>query len=113
MTMVAKLQEVVPAQTAAVTDLAVLNTKYYGHVVVFQDGLAGAEEVDVYVVTLDEDNAVDKQALAVDLQGDVVKLTVAAPTAVLPGGPIYGFAKDASVGAGGVYAYLSLGTKRR
>jgi hypothetical protein len=93
--------------TTAPDGYSIFNSKWYKEVVVAADNLAGAEEVDIYILVN------SRYVLACDSEGDAVKLTATAPSRVLPGGPVYAFLKDATVGASGIFALLSLGNKRR
>lgn len=106
MTVLDKMQAIISPRTAAVTTQADLSTKYYEQVVVAADKLAGAEEVDIYI-------KVNGAYVLYAIGGTAVKLTATQPSATLPGGPIYGFQKDATATACGVFALLSLGNKRR
>lgn len=106
MTVLDKMQAIITPRTAAVTTQADLSTKYYKNVVVAADRLAGAEEVDIYI-------KVNGTYIIYTVAGTAVKLTATSPSATLPGGPIYGFQKDATATATGVFALLSLGNKRR
>jgi hypothetical protein len=105
-TVLDKTQTIIVPQTAAVTEEQDLSTKYYKNVVVAADGLAGAEEVDIFI-------KVNGEYVIYASGGTAIKLTATQPSATLPGGPIYGFLKDATAGACGVFALLSLGNKRR
>lgn len=106
MTVREKSQAVITPRTAAVAVQADLSTKYYENVVVAADKLAGAEEVDIYI-------KVNGTYVLWLVENEAAKLTATAPTIVLPGGPIYGFLKDSTEAACGVFALLSLGNKRR
>jgi hypothetical protein len=104
-----KTYTIIAPTTAAVEapDYGLFNSTWYKHVVVACDTLAGAEEVDIYILVN------GKYLVAVDTDNEVAKLTATAPVITLPGGPVYAFLKDATAGAAGVFALLSLGAKRR
>lgn len=104
-----KTYTLISPRTAAVTapSYGKFNSKWYKHVVLAADTLAGAEEVDIYI----EVNG--KYLVAIDTDNEVAKLTATAPVITLPGGPVYAVLKDATAGACGVFALLSLGSKRR
>lgn len=106
MTVLDKSQTIISPRTAAVSTQADLSTKYYENVVVAASALAGAEEVDIYI-------KVNGVYVIYASGGTPIKLTATQPSATLPGGPIYGFLKDATAGSCGVFALLSLGNKRR
>lgn len=95
--------------TAAVIapDYGLFNSAWFSHIVLAADTLAGAEEVDIYVLVN------GKYLVAVDTDNEVAKLTATAPVITLPGGPKYAVLKDATAGACGVHALLPLGAKRR
>ena len=91
------------AQTAAVTApaYAKFSTNSYSEVLLSATGLAGAEEVDVFIASGDD------WVLAVDKQGAVAKLTVSKPSIELVPGPIYGVLKDATVAPSSVSVTLN------
>lgn len=106
MTVLDKMQTIISPTAAAVTTEADLSTKYYENVVVAADALATTEEVDIFI-------KVNGEYVIYASGGTAIKLTATQPSATLPGGPIYGFLKDATADACGVFALLSLGNKRR
>lgn len=87
---------IIKPQTGAVTTSALLDTSAMESVVLHADGLAGAEEVDVYIL--------GGQTEIPFYNGAVIKLTNTITSVVLPTGPTYGIRKDATVAACGVYA---------
>lgn len=91
-------QTIIAPTTGAVVhgETTAFETSIYPGVMLKADVLAGAEEVDIYVA------ANTTWVLAV-VDGAVAKLTATAPSIVLPGGPRYAVAKDATAGACGVY----------
>lgn len=80
-----------------------IDTGAYEFIIVAADGLAGSEEVDIYNV------AGTTWVVTADNAGTAQKLTVSRPSVRLEGGIIYGFHKDATVGACGVSATLGPG----
>lgn len=86
--------------TAAVTTSAVLETQNYDSIVLHADGLAAAEEVDVYILG-------GQTEVLYPGSASPAKLTATAAAITLPPGPTYGIRKDATVGACGVYASVS------
>lgn len=86
-------------QTAAAANL-VLNTDSFTSTVLFADGLAAAEEVDIKV-------AGGLTPVVYAVGGAAVKLTATQPFAILPQGPTYLIDKDATAGLCGVYAAQS------
>lgn len=100
-------QTLIPAQTAAVATHVDFPSDWYQDIMAAATGLAGTEEVDIFV------KIGSVYVLATDHNGSVVKLTAAAPSRPLVGGPVYGFIKDATASPAGVYAITSRGNKRR
>lgn len=98
---------IIPAQTAAVTEEADFPSDWYKNIVVAADHLAEAEEVDVFI------KIGSTYVVAYDEAGDPYKLTATRTSIPLPGGPIYGFTKDSTAVACGVYVITSRGNKRR
>lgn len=98
---------IIPAQTAAVSTHADFPSDWYENIVAVADNLAGAEEVDVFI------KVGTNYVIAYDESGSAYKLTATRTSIPLPGGPIYGFTKDATAGACGVYVALSRAAKRR
>lgn len=96
----------IAATTAAVayTACVPVNTAAYSHVTVAAyPALAGAEEVDVYMV-------VGPGVLAVsDSSGAVKKLTATVQMLELTSGPTYLFAKDDTSGTSAKGVYVTLG----
>lgn len=90
---------IISPSTAAAAN-AVFNSDCYISLVLFADGLAAAEEVDIKV-------AGGGVAIPYTVGGAAVKLTAAQPFAVLPIGPTYLIDKDATASACGVYAAVS------
>lgn len=109
MTVASKTYIILQPTTAAVVapDYGLFNSSWYDHVVIASDALAGAEEVDIFI------KIGDNYIVASDFSGNPAVLTATAPSINLPGGPVYAVLKDATAGAAGVYALLSLGSKRR
>lgn len=97
---------IIPPQTAAVATQVDFPSDKYSQIVAIATGLAGVEEVDVYV------KVGSTYVIASDSAGAAIKLTATAPTLTLVGGPIYGFLKDATAAAAGVFMALSTGNKR-
>jgi len=90
---------IIEAKTAADSNKLLL-TDVYNSVVLHAEGLAGAEEVDIYVM--------GGAARVVYSEGGVpVTLTAAQPNATLPVGPTYSIDKDATIGAAAVYASVA------
>lgn len=75
-------------------------TNKYDTVILAAENLAGAEEVDIFIII----NGVE--VVVTDAAGDPAKLTLAVPTCVLEGGPMYRVEKDSTAGACGVFAIL-------
>jgi flavoprotein len=93
--------EIISARTAAVVNTAAkLVTNKYDTVIVSATVLAGAEEVDVYILSG------GVMLVVTDSAGDAVKLTATAPSVTLEGGPMYAFAKDSTVGQCALKAVL-------
>lgn len=90
---------VIGSKTAAEAN-ALLLTDPYISVVLHADGLAGAEEVDIYVMG----GAV---RTVYSEGGTAVKLTATQPNAILPVGPTYSIDKDATVGLCSVMASVA------
>jgi hypothetical protein len=87
-----------PATAAAIGGIVDLTN--YDDGMLFADGLAGAEEVDIFVM--------GGQTLIPYTVGTTVqKLTATAPMLVLQPGVTYSVSKDATVGACGVYVHVS------
>lgn len=86
-------------QTAAGTG-SLLVTDIYNSVVLHADGLAAAEEVDVYVMG-------GTVRTRYTEAGVNVVLTAGGPSAILPPGPTYSIDKDATAGLCGVYASVA------
>ena len=89
-------QVISPITGSAANTTNSFDTNPFLTVVVSAPGLAGAEEVDIYV----------KSAGGYALFGSVsavFKLTATIQSIELPAGPTYAFVKDATVGAVGVY----------
>lgn len=109
MTVASKTYGIISPRTAAVIapNYGLFNSSWYKHVVIAADLLAGAEEVDIYI------KLGDRYITAIDTDNEIAKLTATAPAITLPGGPVYAILKDATAGACGVYALLSLGAKNR
>jgi len=94
-------QTVTAPKTAAVAASAVdssFDASAYADVTVFATNLAGAETVDVLLGGGNAAVAVTKS------DGTALVLTAASPSALLPGGPLYLFAKSVTVGLSGIYA---------
>lgn len=83
---------IINATTAAVADKQTIDARWYESVVFAAPGLAGAEEVDIYI----------GGGAAWGVAG---KLTASAQTLTLPGA-MYGIAKDATVASVPVEATL-------
>lgn len=98
---------VITPRTAAVVTQVDFPSDWYEQVVVVATGLAGAEEVDIYI------KIGSTYVVAYDQAGAAYKLTATRTSIPLPGGPIYGFLKDATAGAAGVFMALSKGSKKR
>lgn len=73
-----------------------VDTSTFTTVVVSAPLLAGAEEVDIYV------KGPDGYAIF-GIVGTASKLTASVQAIELPAGPLYAFAKDATVASAGVY----------
>lgn len=90
---------IIQPKTAAETN-ALLLTDVFNSVELHADGLAGAEEVDVYIMG-------GSSRIAYAVAGVPVVLTAAQPNATLPPGPTYSIDKDATAGLCGVYASVA------
>lgn len=91
---------IIPAQTAAVTTQTELNANNYDGVYLVASGLAGAEEIDIYIHTSAGWQTYKNAA------GTAQVLTATITQMQLPGYIRYGFLKDASVGNAGLDCYL-------
>lgn len=108
MAVLGKTYSIITPRTEAVSQHADLATKYYEKVVVAADGLAEAEEVDIFVKTN------GKYVPFTMPDGETpAKLTATNAAIELAGGPVYGFLKDSTEAAVGVAVIMSLGAKRR
>lgn len=87
-------QRVIPASTAAQATQLEFDSADKASVVAIAFALAGVETVSVFVR---DEVAGAWQAVYVD--GAALTLTATAPSAVLEGGPKYGFTKTATVSA--------------
>lgn len=89
---------VIARTTAAVVTQVPVQSDKYPHIFLLADNLAGAEEIDVYIM------AGNTWVLVADpATGTPIRLTAAIPSQVFRGGALYGVLKDATVGACGVY----------
>jgi len=86
------------AKTVGASGTTFFNSADFQSVTFTAPGLAGVEEVDIYIL---EGNG---QEIASDLTGTAYKLTDTVPSVNLVGGPVYAVAKDATVAAVGVFA---------
>jgi hypothetical protein len=85
----------VKPQTAAASN-AIFDTSSYDTAMLFADGLAGAEEVDVFVMG-------GTARVPYSVGTTVQKLTATAPMLTLQPGVTYSIDKDATAAACGVY----------
>lgn len=85
----------IAATTAAVATQVPFDSASYEEVIVAAQGLAAAEECDLYI-------SVNGAWVPYAENGAVVTLTATVPMRRLPGGPMYGVAKDATAGAAAV-----------
>jgi hypothetical protein len=90
---------IIEPKTAAQSN-ALLLTDVYNSVELHADGLAGAEEVDVYIMG-------GAARVPYSVGGVPVVLTASQPNATLPPGPTYSVDKDATIAACGVYASVA------
>lgn len=88
-------QTILNPQTAAGS--GTFDAAAYKTVTAFASGLAGAEVVDVLL------GGGPVAVPATNAAGTALQLTLAAPSALLPGGPMYIFNKGVTAGAAGVY----------
>jgi hypothetical protein len=95
----------VSAPTAdAIAAQVSIETANYDSVTVSAPGLATTEEVDIFTGTP------GGWAIYAGAGGAAVKLTASLQAVTLPGGPRYGFLKDSTAGAVGIYASFSRGS---
>lgn len=92
---------VIPATNDAVTAFQPINAQKDDKLFISADLLAGAEEVDIFV------KSGATYVIALDVSGNVAKLTATEPSAALPGGSQYAVKKDATAGSCGVYATMA------
>lgn len=77
-----------------------LDTSSYDAVTLFADGLAGAEEVDIFIMG-------GKALIPYSVGTTVQRLTATAPVLVLQPGVTYSISKDATAATCGVYAAVA------
>ena len=87
----------IPATTSAVTVTKPIQSKGYQSITVAADGLAAAEEADLFIKV-----GTGWEVLA-DSAGTARKLTATITQLTLEGGPTYGVTKDATAGACGIF----------
>jgi hypothetical protein len=88
------------AGTATYNAPVPIDTASYSQVIVSHNGLAGAEEVDIYTVSG------GTVMVATNSSGTAQKLTASINQLVLEGGPTYVFAKDQTAADVGVFVDL-------
>lgn len=88
------------AETTDAATATTFQTNGYTLAILAAEGLAGSEECDIWIRTPGGD------VLWCGTETAAITLTVTRPMVILPAGPLYAVAKDATAGAAGVYLTL-------